>query len=77
MAKLTARGRRRLKRGAFALKGRRFPVNDKSHARNALARASQGVKRGTLSSGEAATVRRKVCGKYPSMPSCKRKGRRR
>ena len=42
MAKLTSRQRKRLPKGAFALPGKRaYPINDKSHARNALARVSQ------------------------------------
>jgi hypothetical protein len=44
----------------FALPGGRFPINDKVHARNALARVAQGLKRGTLTAAEAATVRRKA-----------------
>lgn len=62
MAKLTARGRNRIKSSNFALSGRRYPINDLSHASNALARVSQ---HGTPS--EKATVRRKVYAKYPSL----------
>ena len=60
MAKLTTAQRKAMPADQFALPGGRFPVEDKPHARNALARASQGVNAGTLSPGEAATVRRKA-----------------
>lgn len=62
MAKLTARTRKAIPSGEFALKGRRYPIEDRSHARNALARVSQF---GT--SGEKSKVRRAVARKYPSM----------
>lgn len=41
MAKLTSKERNRLPDSAFAGPDRSFPVQDKAHARNALARASQ------------------------------------
>lgn len=39
--KLTTRARNRVKDSNFALPGRRYPIHDISHARNALARVSQ------------------------------------
>jgi len=67
MAKLTTKGRKRIKKGNFAIPGKRkYPIHDISHARNALARVSQ---HGTTA--EKAQVRRAVCRKYPSL--CKRK----
>lgn len=62
MAKLTAKARKALKSSSFALPGRRYPVNDKNHARNALARVSQ---YGTPE--EKVKVRAKVKSKYPGM----------
>lgn len=62
MAKLTTRARKAIPSGEFALKGRRYPIQNASHARNALARVSQF---GTPS--EKATVRAKVHAKYPGM----------
>ncbi len=62
MAKLTAAARKKIAPSNFALPGRRYPIEDRSHAANALARVSQ---YGT--SSEKATVRRKVHEKYPSM----------
>jgi hypothetical protein len=67
MAKLTSRKRNSLKKSSFALPGKRaYPIHDRSHASNALARVSQ---HGTAS--QKATVRAKVCRRYPSLPSCK------
>ena len=40
MAKLTAAHRNKLPASTFAGPGRSYPINDLSHARNALARAS-------------------------------------
>jgi hypothetical protein len=62
MAKLSYKKREKLPGKSFALKGRRYPVPDKAHARNALARVSQ---HGTAA--EKAQVRRKVHGKFPDI----------
>ena len=59
----TAKGRKRLKSSSFALPSQRaYPIQDASHARNALARVAQ---HGTPA--EKATVRRKVAAKYPGI----------
>lgn len=48
--KLSAKKRRHLAASQFALKSeRKYPVNDKAHARNAKARASQQYNKGNLS----------------------------
>ena len=60
MPELTTKTRNSLASSVFALPGRRFPINDRAHASNALARATQGLKAGTLSSAEASKVRRKA-----------------
>lgn len=60
--KLTAKARKALPKSAFALPGGRYPVEDASHARNALARVSQF---GTPS--EKAAVRSKVASKFPGI----------
>lgn len=62
MAKLTTKARKAIPTKSFALPGRRYPIEDKSHARNALARVSQ---HGTPE--EKATVRRRVHAKYPGI----------
>jgi len=41
MGKLTSRGRKSIKSKNFALPGRRYPIHDIAHARNALARVAQ------------------------------------
>jgi hypothetical protein len=62
MTKLTTQARDRLATRSFALAGRRYPIEDISHARNALARVSQD---GTPA--EKAEVRRKVHQLYPEL----------
>jgi hypothetical protein len=63
MAKLSSKKRNSLSSSSFAIPSqRKYPINDISHARNALARVAQ---HGTPS--EKATVRRKVYSKYPSL----------
>ncbi len=62
MTKLTAATRKKIPAGEFALPGRRYPIEDKAHARNALARVAQD---GTPA--EKAAVRRKVHRMYPDL----------
>jgi len=60
MTKLTTFARKRLPKSDFALPGGRFPVEDKAHARDAKARASQGYNAGRLTATEKKTVDRKA-----------------
>lgn len=63
MAKLTTKKRKALKKTTFAIPGKRkYPINDISHARNALARVSQF---GTPE--EKKQVKAAVKRKYPSI----------
>jgi len=72
MAKLTTKARKALPSSSFALPGKgtgpsgkgpgSYPIPDKSHARNALARVSQHG-----SSAEKARVRAKVHAKFPGI----------
>jgi len=63
MAKLTSAERNALPSSSFAEPAqRKYPVNDPSHARNALARVSQHG-----SSSEKAKVRAKVHSKFPGI----------
>jgi hypothetical protein len=62
MAKLSYKRRKKLPSKDFALPGGRYPIEDKAHARNALARASQHA-----SPAEKATIKRKVHQKYPGI----------
>lgn len=61
MPTLKAATRNALPSSEFGLPGKRkFPMPDRNHAANAKARATQGVKRGTLSAGAAARIRAKA-----------------
>ena len=62
MTKLTTATRKKIPTREFALPGRRYPIEDKAHAQNALARVSQD---GTPA--EKTTVRRKVHRLFPSL----------
>jgi hypothetical protein len=62
MAKLTTETRNALPDSAFALPGRRYPIHDINHARDALARvAANGNEH------EIATVQMKVAKRYPQI----------
>jgi len=62
MAVLTAKTRKAIPTSQFALPGRRYPIQNRAHGANALARVSQ---YGTPA--EKATVRAAVHRKYPTM----------
>lgn len=74
--RLTAKSRQEMPKSDFALPGKgegpkgagagSYPIPDKSHARNALARVSQHG-----SSSEQAAVRRKVHEKFPDIGKSK------
>lgn len=56
MAKLTAKSRNKLPASKFAGPDRSYPIPDKSHARNAKARASQMEAEGKLSKSAKAKI---------------------
>lgn len=61
MAKLTAASRKHIPTSEFGLPGsRKYPMPDRSHAADAKARATQQVKKGHLSSAQAAKIRAKA-----------------
>jgi hypothetical protein len=61
MAKLDAHDRNNLSAKDFAEPGKRaYPIEDKTHARNAKARASQAVRAGRMSKAEEAEIDRKA-----------------
>lgn len=61
MAQLKTARRNALPKSEFGLpKERKYPMPDKSHASNAKARATQMVKRGKLSSAQAAKIRKRA-----------------
>ena len=66
MGKLTSKERKSLPKTAFVFpETRRYPIHDKAHARDALARAS--------GKPEEEAVRRAVLRKYPSIDAKKKK----
>lgn len=60
MARLTAAVRRELSASKFALSGRRFPVEDRSHADAALRDVTRSLRARDITPAQAATVRRKA-----------------
>jgi hypothetical protein len=61
MAELTAKKRNSLSDEVFGLPSeRKYPMEDKAHAANAKARATQQVEKGNLSEAQAATIRAKA-----------------
>lgn len=63
--KLTAASRNAKPSSAFALPGeRKYPVDDRAHAANALSRSS--------GKGVYGKVKAAACSKFPDLPSCKK-----
>jgi hypothetical protein len=61
MAELTEKKRDSMKSSQYGLpEERKYPMPDKSHARNAKARASQQEKKGTITPSEKAKIDRKA-----------------
>ena len=61
MAELKAKTRDKLPKSDFAEPEKRaYPIEDKAHARNAKARASQAVKAGWMSKAEAGRIDKKA-----------------
>lgn len=57
MTKLDAKERKKIPKGEFGLPGeRKYPMEDKSHARNAKARASEMENKGKLSASSKAKI---------------------
>ena len=57
MAKLKAKARNKLPASKFAMPGeRKYPIEDKAHAANAKARASEMEKKGKLSESSKAKI---------------------
>ena len=57
MAKLDTKERKKIPKGEFGLPGKRaYPMEDKSHARNAKARASEMENKGKLSASAKAKI---------------------
>lgn len=60
MAKLSAAARKKLPAKKFAGPDRSYPVQDKAHAANAKARATQAVKAGRMSADKADQIKAKA-----------------
>ena len=61
MAELSEKKRDSLKKSQFGLpEERKYPMPDKSHARNAKARAAQQEKKGTITAAEEKKIDRKA-----------------
>lgn len=61
MAKLTTKARKAIPKSEFGLPDeRKYPLENKSHARNAKARASEEEKKGNLSATSKAKIDRKA-----------------
>ena len=59
MSKLTSRGRSKLPASKFALpEEKKYPINDKAHAQNAKARASEMEHQGKISAATKAQIDR-------------------
>jgi hypothetical protein len=60
MSKLTTTTRKSLPKKEFALPGGKYPVEDKAHAANAKARATQQYNAGKLSAADREKIDRKA-----------------
>ena len=61
MAELSTDARKKLPKSEFAEPDKRkYPIEDKAHARNAKARASQAVKAGRMSKAEETKIDKKA-----------------
>ena len=61
MAELSAEARKKIPKSKFAEPEKKaYPIEDKAHARNAKARASQAVNAGRMSKAEEAKIDRKA-----------------
>ena len=70
--KLTTVKRKGLKDSDFALPDeRKYPIHDRAHAHNALARGKQMLDKGKLSKSDYDKVVKAVCAKYPEFKTCK------
>jgi len=66
LAVLTAKKRKALKPEDFALPPEDYPMEDRAHAINALARGKQHA-----SPEDYKTIKSRVCKRYPGLPACK------
>jgi hypothetical protein len=60
MGKLSTKQRKAMPQAEYALPGKRFPLNDASHARNAISGATRSERAGNITPAQAATVKSKA-----------------
>ena len=61
MSKLSTKSRNKLPKSSFGEPGKRaYPLNDKNHAKNALARVAQQENKGNISASAADKVKAKA-----------------
>jgi len=60
MAKLSTKQRKAMPQSEYALPGKRFPLNDASHARNAISGATRAEHAGNITPAQEATVKTKA-----------------
>jgi len=66
LAKISAAQRKALSPSDFALPPDDYPMDTRGRAANALARAAQNA-----TPAQRATIKRRVCSRFPDLPSCK------
>lgn len=80
MAKLTAKQRKKIPKSEFGLPGsKKYPMENKAHAANAKARATQMVNKGKLSKSSAAKIdakANKILGKSKTKAKAKPKSKK-
>lgn len=60
MAVLSAKSRAKIPKKKFALSGKRFPIENKAHAKAALMDAPLARRKGSITKGQEATIDRKA-----------------
>jgi hypothetical protein len=74
--KLTASSRKKIANKNFALGGRKFPIQDVSHGREALEDAPKSENAGNITPSQVSTIQSKVHAKFPGIGKKKRIGDR-
>lgn len=60
MAKLKAATRKAMSNSEFALPGKRFPIEDKTHARMAISGATRAERAGNITPSQEASIKAKA-----------------
>jgi hypothetical protein len=70
---LKAARRAKMKPNAFALSDKRFPINDRNHARLAIGGATRAERAGNITAAQAAEVKAKARAKLGTTKTAKKK----